>query len=168
MKDLVDKMQVYLPELHQYICRDPRPLGAFTQAWVDVTQRMRRLALDHPDSCVEVKYEDLVTDPHAQMSRILKFLREETDIARMFEMAFARDEKPGLGDWKTYQKFNFSKSSIGRWKDLDANMLPHLAAIANPALEAIGYPRVPSETDSSDAARKFQLGLLVGQLKKSD
>ncbi len=47
LKELTDKMEMYVAELHAYIRQHPAPLEAFAHAWVERQARLRRFVSDH-------------------------------------------------------------------------------------------------------------------------
>jgi hypothetical protein len=162
-------MESYVTELHSYLCRYPRPLEAFAHAWADVTIRMRQLAARQPGLCQEVRYEDLVTDPSGEMSRIFAAFDLSTDIDKLLKRAFEVQGRPGLGDWKTYQLAEITAQSVGRWKHLRGETLQRLTRIVNPLLEKLRYDPIPQgdERSTSDARRRMELSLLAAKLKAS-
>jgi hypothetical protein len=169
LRELCDKMESYVDELHSYIRLYPRPLEAFAHAWVDVTRRMRQLVNQGPQLCQEVRYEDLVADPARELSRIFTALDLPTDVDKLLKRAFEAQDRPGLGDWKTYQLGKITGQSIGRWNSIKGESLHQLARIVNPLLRELRYEPVPevSERTTSDARRRMELSLLAARLKAS-
>lgn len=66
---------------YSYGCVDiPGRLGKFldgARRWVDANHKVRAFSQEHPDRAIIVRYEDLVTDPEAQLDRVLRFLKLE-------------------------------------------------------------------------------------------
>ena len=141
LKEMSDGMDRYLVELHEYICRYSSPHDAFAHAWVDCNRRLKQFMDDHPDLCVPLRYEDLLQDPATQLTRVLEFLGEPTDVDGLIARAFQGVEV-GLGDWKTYTTRGFDGGSVGRWKNLPEDRVAQLAEIINPTMELIGYEPV--------------------------
>lgn len=167
IRELCDKLEVYLPELHEYVRRYPAPLQAFAHAWRDVNGRLHRLTQESPELAIGIRYEDLVGDPEATLDRVFDFLGLETDVPKLLDQALDGDSGVGFGDWKTYQRRTISAKSVGRWKTLDSFTVNELAAIVDPLLETLGYERTGTDTerDDEEARRRLELGLMVARLK---
>jgi hypothetical protein len=161
LKEFSDELQGYIAELRPYIQRHARPLEAFAHAWVDVTTALTGLAERHANSAILLRYEDLVAEPHATLSRLFAFLGEDQD-PDLPQRAFGNKEVTGLGDWKTYATHEFKGDSIGRWRDLPDDMAARLAAVVNPTLAACGYPPVEEKRKLSndDAMRLYELAMM--------
>jgi hypothetical protein len=167
LSELIDVQQRWSSELHPYIARHPRPLEALAHAWVDGTEAMLDLARRRPaDACV-VRYEDLVTKPADEMTRVMAHLGEAWPRG-LEASALAEKGGLGLGDWKTYGKDKVETSSVGRHKSLSRLTVQELARIVNPTLVRAGYdalpegPRPPRER----ALRLFEATLKVQGAKK--
>jgi hypothetical protein len=161
LKEFSEELQGYIVELRPYIVRYPRPLEAFAHAWVDVTKALTGLAERRPDSALLLRYEDLVTEPEATLSRLFAFLGEHWDPA-LLQQAFGGKEVSGLGDWKTYATRELKPDSIGRWQNLSDDMVGRLATVVNPSLVACGYPPAEerSKRSSDDAMRLYELAMM--------
>ena len=167
--ELSAKMHRVLPELHEYIKRHAVPLEAYTRAWVDGNERLLAFSRAHPDWCLQVRYEDLLADPDAELARVLDFLDESEPTAPLMQKAFATVASPGLGDWKVYETHGVHRYSVGRYRALDDWTVRHLAEIANPMLERLGYAVVaPPKTETAEAARHtYELARAVASLQGS-
>ncbi len=166
--ELVDKMGVYPSELHRYVREHAAPLDAFAHAWVDVCGSLLGLRERRPGQCVSVRYEDLLVDPVAELDRVFRSLGCETDIEALLERAFVSgDNRPGLGDWKTYQLSQLSTASVGRFQKLPLVRQRRLADICGPTLERLGYPRpeIMPPLEPAEAERRMQLQLMVARMK---
>ncbi|MCB9679595.1 MAG: sulfotransferase [Alphaproteobacteria bacterium] len=165
----VQQMNRWIAELHRYVAADPRPLHACTAAWVDATARMLQLEADRPEQCVRLRYEDLVADPEAELTRILGFLGYPTDVAALVERG-VRTATPGFGDWKGFSEAGVSKASVARYAALDPTTRGELAELANPLLVALGYDavKVPAKKSAGRARRQLELGLLAARMKAGD
>lgn len=166
-KELVDKMEMYLPELHEYIRQHPAPLEAFAHAWVDVNQRLLQFMEASPDRCVRFRYEDLVASPAETLRRVLDFLDLPTDVEAVLDRALGDTESTGLGDWKTYKTTQIESGSIDRWKSLSERTIAGLAAIVNPTMQALGYDAVESRAQvagDADSKRQQELSRMVARM----
>lgn len=141
-KELCDEMDCYQPELHVYLQRYPSPLEALAHAWTDVNVRLLRFAEEHSQSCLWVRYEDLVANPAPALERIFSFLGEPVDVQAMLGAIFGGKTAVGLGDWKGYATSGFSTQSVGRGKNLPPRAASAVAAIVNPTLVSLGYEAV--------------------------
>ena len=167
IKELTDKMEMYVAELHMYIRQYPAPLEAFAHAWVDMHARLRRLVSDHPDDCLLLKYEDLVHHPAAELQRVLDFLGEPADVPALLAHALHETEALGLGDWKTYERRAIHTESVGRWRHLSPFTLHRLVTILAAEMELAGYPPIAAAPplQAAGARRQYALGLLVTHMR---
>lgn len=153
-------LNMYVSELHAYICEYQRPYEAFAHAWTDVTSEMLALADRLGEEHVLVmKYEDMVADTDAALEKIAEFLGEVPFPA---DALGGEKGKTGIGDWKAYSRKKVESGSVARWKDLPTAVVDSLAPIVNPVLEAAGYDPV-GETDDEDAARRAEIAAMLMQ-----
>jgi hypothetical protein len=167
--ELSAKMHRLLPELHEYVKRHAVPLEAYTRAWVDGNERLLAFVQAHPDWCVLTRYEDLLADPEAELARVLDFLGESEPVAPLLQRAFGTVAAPGLGDWKVYETHRVHRDSVGRYRDLDDWTVGHLAEIANPMLQRLGYDAVtpPKAATAETARHTYELARAVASLRRS-
>lgn len=164
--ELVQRSGGYVEELHRYLSRYPQPLEAFVRAWVDTAGAIEDLAQED-EGALSIRYEDLVSDPQSTFRKVLDFVEEPWEDG-LIERALGSSERVGFGDWKTYAKAAIDTSSVGRWKTLPQATQKHLAEICNPLLKRLGYDAVDNvDEDDEDARRRYELGLLLGRLKKN-
>jgi protein-tyrosine sulfotransferase len=167
IKELTDKMETYVTELHTYIRQYPAPLEAFAHAWVETHARLRRFVGDHPDGCLMLKYEDLVHHPAEELQRVFDFLREPADVPAILSRALHGTEAVGLGDWKTYERRAIHTESVGRWRRLSPSTVHGLVEITAAEMELAGYPPIPAVVSPQPdiARRQYELGLLVTHMR---
>jgi protein-tyrosine sulfotransferase len=167
IKELTDKMAMYVAELHAYIRQHPAPLEAFAHAWVEMHARLRRFVSDHPNDCLMLKYEDLVHSPAGELQRVFDFLGEVADVPAVLSHALQGTESIGLGDWKTYERRAVHTGSVGRWRHLPPSTLHRLVNIIAAELELAGYPPIATAVSSQPevARRQYELGLLVTHMR---
>lgn len=169
IKELADNMQSHLPELFEYVQRNPAQLEAFARAWTDGNERLLRFCAEHPDWAVRLRYEDLTRDPSAELSRILDFLGEPTDVDALLGRALGRSGSVGLGDWKTYDTKSIVTSSVGRHASLGQWTVERLAPIVNPTMSRLGYPPIEIQTsDPSAEKRRDELSRRVASMKLAE
>ena len=169
MRDLSDKGEAYLSELHWYIQKYPRPLEAFCHAWVDSAQAIESLRQRRPEQTVTIRYEDLIENPDQEMSRISDFVGTEWD-EKLIQQALGRIDDVGLGDWRSYQNRKIKKSSVSRWKNLSQKTRSELGCIVNATLESWDYDPVPIMRDQhpDEELRRFRVALKLHASKQED
>jgi hypothetical protein len=167
IKELTDKMEMYVAELHTYIRQYPAPLEAFAHAWVDMHARLRRFVSDQPNDCLMLKYEDLVHNPAEELQRIFDFLGEPADVPAILSQALHGTEAIGLGDWKTYEHRATHTESVGRWRHLSPSTVNWLMNIMAAEMELAGYPPIAAAVSPPPevARRQYELGLLVTHMR---
>ncbi len=163
--DLVAKTGGYVEELHRYLVRYPEPHQAFAHAWVDAASAIEDLA-EQDDAALSLRYEALTSDPEGTVRQLLEFLGEPWEDG-LLERALGDAQSVGFGDWKTFSKGSVDASSVERWKTLPRATQQQLAGICNPLLERLGYDAIAGDDEpDEDARRRYELGLLLGRLKK--
>jgi protein-tyrosine sulfotransferase len=168
IKELTDKMEMYVAELHAYVRQYPAPLEAFAHAWVDAHARLRRFVRDYPADCLTLRYEDLVQHPAEELQRVFDFLGEPADVPAILAQALHRTEAIGLGDWKTYERQAIHTDSVGRWRHLSPSTVHRLVKIIAAEMELAGYPPVDAVSPEADLARRhYELGLLVTHMRSA-
>lgn len=162
IKELCDTNGVYLSELHDYVVRHPRPLEAFSHAWVDISRATRDFVARHPDNALLIKYEDLTADPEAVTRTIADRVGVDWP-SDWLQKVMEPPESMGLGDWKTYSKSRIDAESVGRWRGLSEHTISLMGRICNPMLEESGYApvAVQEERSAQEARRRYELGLKV-------
>jgi hypothetical protein len=92
--------------------------------WKDKIQSGVQFGKAHPDQYLEVRYEDVVRDPAAQLRQILAWLGEEDCAAEMLEHyqggVVSLDESR-IGDWKT----RFSADDLHAFSEQAGDLLKH-------------------------------------------
>lgn len=164
--ELCDKNGGYLPELHEYIKRYPRPLEAFAHVWLDQTESIHNFVQRHSDTALLIRYEDLVAKPEVTLQRICEVVGEDWPVDWIAK-AMGRRENVGFGDWKTYATSSIEDRSIGRWRALSSATISSLGKIVNPTLARCGYEPVPTQADrdSETARHRYELGLMMNALR---
>jgi protein-tyrosine sulfotransferase len=167
LKELTDKMELYVAELHPYMRQYAAPLEAFAHAWAETHARLRRFVRDHPSDCLLLKYEDLVHHPAAELQRVFDFLGEPADVPVLLAHALRETEAVGLGDWKTYEHRAIHAESVGRWQRLSPSTVHRLVPIVAAEMALAGYPPIAAERapQSEVARRQYELGLLVTHMR---
>jgi hypothetical protein len=167
MTDLSNKMDAFLPEIHQFVKEHASLSDAFAHAWCAANDRMLRFIKDHPSWCLQLKYEDLVVDPVTEMNRIYAFLGQDSCAESLIDGALKNKQHAGLGDWKTYESEKVHSGQVDRSAGLDGWTRKRLAPLVDPMLERLGYPKVQlsDKLAQQDARRAQELGRLVASMK---
>lgn len=164
MRDLVDKTGGYVEELHRYLQREPEPMVALAQAWVDTAGSIAALVEEEP-AAIDLRYEDLVRDPEAVVRRVLEHVGEPWEEG-LVERALGEEGRLGFGDWKTYSRSAVDASSIDRWKAEPEPVIQRMAEVCNPMLERLGYEAIEARAiDGADARRRYEMGLRLQRMK---
>lgn len=167
LKELSDKIEGYLPELHDYVRRFDAPYAAFAHAWRDGNERLLAFIESHRDSAILVRYEDLVSAPAPTLAHMFRFLNETTDVEALLKTAFDETGSVGLGDWKTYETRGIGAQSVDRHAALSTWTVSQLAPVVSPLMARMGYPplHTPNPTTAADEKRLGELGRLVARMK---
>ena len=167
IEELCGRMHAYMPELHEYVQRNPSTLEAFAHAWVDINSALLEIEERMPRSCLRLRYEDLTRDHVGELTRVCEFLERPTDVRSLVEAGLADASGAGLGDWKTYDRSAVDSSSVGRGGVLDPWAMWSLAPILNPLMKRLGYEQISASEppDSETARRIYQMGRMAAAMK---
>jgi len=119
-----------------WYCRDH---GAAARYWAMVVARAREQAAAVPGRYLEVRYEDLVTEPRAQMQRVLAFLGEPWDDAVLAHEA-ADVGLSALESSSAAVSERVHTRALTKWrKELGPERLRAIDEAAGPVLAKLGY-----------------------------
>jgi len=110
--------------------------------WVRVVQNARRFAEAHPDRSLDVRYEDLVSQPEGTVKSICLFLGVEYEPKMLLSdgLADGMGDVPVLIEHKEVTKpINASNIGTGR-HDFSTEDKEKLQPIIGKELELFGYP----------------------------
>jgi hypothetical protein len=116
-------------------------LPYFAGAWLRAVRAAQAFGARHPGQYLEVRYEDLVREPHAIIQRVTTFL----DLGFDERMLRHHELDLGLGDVERHPRLQgvrepVYQTSVGRWrKELDAQQVADLDHLLRPTLVALGY-----------------------------
>jgi len=139
-----------------YLVRDPRaafnshaaktrgrdtelPVETFVLHYARSLATALRHCAETPGLCLVVKYEDLVTDPEAELRRLCRFLSmefhpsllEPTKLGRPWRAAGGADVTP----------YGVTASRVGAWRDeLEREDVEYIEAFLGKAMMLLGYP----------------------------
>lgn len=112
------------------------------EEWVSTMAIRSKMLMDRRLSCAyfEVRYEDLVCNPHGALEALFTFLGERFDPAVLDFHRIARDVD-GSEEWSAESvRRPLFASSCGRWRQsLSIAELAAILQVAQPALEELGY-----------------------------
>jgi Sulfotransferase family len=118
-------------------------VAALARYWLDYTASIAAAEERHPDRCLPVRYEDLVTDPDGQITRIFAFIGAAPApgiVARCFG---PEHQRFGPGDYKIWKTSGVSADSVGRGWTMPAGKIPApLLGRVNELADRLGYLRV--------------------------
>ena len=124
----------------------PVRLDDIANRWAgDVRCIRRQVSALEPDAYVELRYEDLVRDPYAELTRICEWLGVPfaLEMLAFHELNRSENLEPKLTmDWKRRTLDPASSETVGRYaKVLSAAEIREFVAIAGAELDNFGYPR---------------------------
>jgi hypothetical protein len=118
-------------------------VAALAAWWADYAGALLGFEQAHPESCLRVRYEDLVTEPDATTAAIHAFLRLDRGPAMAGLAPPGGQPVPGRA----------GLGAPGCGAQMPAGQLqPQLAARVNAIHELLGYPPLPAATPGGQAA----------------
>lgn len=109
--------------------------------WLDMVQRGRRFCRSHPDCCLEVRYEDLVTRPRETVETVCGFLGIEFESGMLDSdgVAATMGDVSALDHHRKVMK-PIRPDSIGKGRRaFSAAQKKEVQAVLGPVLEELGY-----------------------------
>jgi hypothetical protein len=121
----------------------------------------RKLAADY----LEIRYEDLVSDPHVTLRQIEKFLDQDMSYERIQNASLGRVREPN----SSFSGGVKRHSPVQRWREkLDPAQTEAIEAMVGECLEELGYPLNPTGrrklTLSEECGRAFYRSVLESKL----
>lgn len=115
-------------------------VAALLQQWNSQVWPTLSWAERHPETCLQIRYEDLVGDPERTLERICTYLGVPNDV-RLAQRAFANAPTSFTpGDRKVAFTDAVHQNSVGRGKRVPLRLIPdQLLRETNGALKEIGY-----------------------------
>jgi hypothetical protein len=94
----------------------------------------------NPQSCIRVRYEDLVRNPEATLTEVFRFVNVTPDMSVLARAFGQFNPASGPGDYKLAFTGEITTASIGRGKQVPVAMIPPpLRERLNELLEQLGY-----------------------------
>ena len=132
--------------------RQPRALEETALYWEWMVLKGRRYGREIPDDYVEIRYEDLVTDPCQTLRGLGEFLDHDLDYDRIQSTALGTLSRPNTSFRADATDVGFSP--VQRWKQkLSQNEVASLEWQVGNTLETFGYSRAISEHGWKPSAR---------------
>jgi Sulfotransferase family len=128
----------------RYIADSPgNAVMALARYWLDGAAAIAAVEEHHPDSCYQVRYEEMVADPERVAAGIFDFIGVG-QVPGIVEEVFTRDhERFGPADHKIWYTSTFSQESIGRSDALPVALIPPpVLEPINGLLDKLGYVQV--------------------------
>jgi hypothetical protein len=139
----------YAPYVH---VSPANTVAALAKYWLDHVDQALAWETQHPETCLRVRYEDLVANPETTVREIQDFLAVRNDIS-VLQRAFDREPARGPGDYKIEYTTAVHSTSVGHGKRVPVGMLPPpLLSAINEKLEALGYPPLGRSWNASERA----------------
>ncbi|MBO0891864.1 MAG: sulfotransferase, partial [Acidothermales bacterium] len=109
--------------------------------WAMAFDNCRRYARGLPsDTFHQIRYEDLVADPHGELSKLCVFLGEEFDDAMTTPKEVAQIAVPKFKKWHTQTHADLSDESVARWQqELEPWEIQLCETVLGRRLRAYGY-----------------------------
>jgi hypothetical protein len=135
--------------------RQARGLLETAVYWDWMVQNGRRHGRKIPADYIEIRYEDLVTDPRRTLATLGQFLDHDLDYERIqnTKLGRLRETNSSFRDEASQTREN----PVNRWKErLSGQEIADLEALIGPSLEESGYALT---TDLTGAAEKGRISL---------
>ena len=116
-------------------------LEAAADRWVSTIHCLREFTRSNSGKCIEVRYEDLVSDPEQEVRRVCDFIRLdfEDDMLRHHEVVSRAVDITTYPHYKNVLE-PISLKSIGKWKGtFDRQTVNRLNLRMGPLLAELGY-----------------------------
>jgi hypothetical protein len=109
--------------------------------WAMAFDNSRRHARTLPaDSYHQLRYEDLVADPHGELTKLCAFLGEEFDEAMTAPKEVARIAVPSFKKWHTQTHGDLSSEAVARWQqELEPWEIQLCETVLGRRLRSYGY-----------------------------
>jgi protein-tyrosine sulfotransferase len=131
------------PELSSVISRHGIGLYGCLQYWTDVYETIGTFAVMHPEECLTIRYEDLVTDPVRTCNDLFAFVGESF-VPELLDNVFVQPHTRAFGDVKILAEEVIHRRSIDRWREWNSAQIDYLWGFVSHAASRYGYRPNPS------------------------
>jgi hypothetical protein len=111
------------------------------ERWVSAIHSIREFDRSHANTCIEVRYEDLVRDPQREVRRVCDFIQLDfgPDMLRHHEVGSRSADITTYSHYKNVLE-PISLKSVGKWKgSMDRGAIEQLNSRLGPLLAELGY-----------------------------
>jgi protein-tyrosine sulfotransferase len=135
--------------LEEYAALHPsNSVAAVADYWATNTLAIAEFERQYPQSCLRVRYEDLVRDPDTQAKQIFTFLGEEPVPVAGSALRLADREQVGPSDHKIWETSSVHASSVGRGVRVPPGAIPPpVVEMINELLDELGYQTIDEHWD---------------------
>lgn len=125
-------------------------VAALARYWLDHVTTALEWEKTHPETCMRVRYEDLVTDEARVVAELQRFLGVRPDLG-VVRRALDRGPMRGPGDYKIEHTTTIHAASIGHGKRVPVDMLPPplLSAVSEKLLQ-LDYPALDRSWNTAE------------------
>jgi hypothetical protein len=137
----------YMAELAPYIARNPENIvSALMESWVEKTEKILKLSNENSGKAIDIKYENMVTEPKAEIAKLFHTLNLEWEDG-LLERALRIAHDPGGGDGKILNTSGINMDSIGKGALIPLYNIPHrLIGRVNELHDILGYKPISSKS----------------------
>ncbi len=142
-----------------YAAGSPNTVAAIAKYWADHTEAIAETEDEFGPLCLRLRYEDLVTDPEHEASRVFSFLGVGSVpdvVARSFS---APPQRFGPGDYKIWSTSTITASSVGRGWSIPARLIaPSVLTRLNDLCDRLGYLKIDENWSTGSAPADVRTG----------
>lgn len=114
-------------------------MKGYLQEWVDNNELVMDFYEQNQERCYFIKYEDLVSNPEAELKKLLLFLDEKFE-PEIFARMKSQDHPGVTGDHSIYSTgFEIQKGKGVKWENWPEPVKNHLLKIAKNTLRRLNY-----------------------------
>ena len=128
-----------------------RKLGVAGLYWEWMVRAGRRYCAGRSDTCLQVRFEDLIGDPPAALARIGRFIEHDLDYARIKANPVHALKVPNTSFRAERRDPGFNP--VGRWKSRSSDAMRLCEDLIRPCLEELGYDVPPRDADLGSRLR---------------
>lgn len=140
---------------------------ALAQYWEAQVGRALTWLDRHPETCIQIRYEDLVARPEATLAVVFGFLGVASDMSVLTRAFRDFSSQGGPGDYKLDFTREITDDSVGRGKRVPIDLIPPpLLDRVNVLLERGGYPLLSATWNQEPAEGGRDRTVVAGALDR--